>query len=178
MKRRRKQLKKGCRKLMLIIDADAASVLAKGKLLEGTLKLFENHNVVITPKIEEELEKPLEHGYNYPEQIFNKIYTEYPTKEERKQYRKWINEQSVDKGELEVIAIGGSRDAIFFTMDQEASRYAEKQDVQTVAFNNIMKLLHKKEIISKENLEDSIKLIERKDNRNIDKKDIFKESQK
>ena len=47
---------------MLIIDTDAASVLAKGELLEQTLELLEKHETVITPKIEEELEKPLEHG--------------------------------------------------------------------------------------------------------------------
>lgn len=110
---------------MLIIDTDAASVIAKGKLIEETLKLFENHRVVITPKIEEELEKPLEHGYNYPNQIFDKIDTENPTEEERKQYREWFNEQTVDKGELEAITIAKLRDAIFFTMDKAAKRYAE-----------------------------------------------------
>lgn len=160
---------------MLIIDTDAASVLAKGKLLEETLELFENHNVVITPKIEEELEKPLEHGYNYPKQIFEKIDTEAPSEQERKQYREWFNEQSVDKGELEAIAIVESRDAIFFTMDRAANRYAEKQDVQTLAFNNLVKLLHEKEIISKEDLKDSIELIEQKDNRRIDTDEIFQE---
>lgn len=152
---------------MLIIDTDAASVLAKGKLLEETLELFENHEVIITPKIEEELEKPLEHGYKYPNQIFNKMNTETPTEEERKQYREWFNENSVDRGELEAIAIAESRDAIFFTMDQAANRYAEKQKVQTLAFNNLVKLLHKKEIISKDDLKDSIELIEQKDNRKI-----------
>ena len=162
---------------MLIIDTDAASVLAKGKLLDETLELFDNHEVVITPKIEEELEKPLEHGYNYPNQIFEKIDTESPTEKERKQYREWFNEQSVDKGELEAITIAESRDAIFFTMDQAANQYAEKQKVQTLAFNNLVKLLHEKEIMSKEDLKDSIKLIEQKDNRKIDTDEIFQEEQ-
>ncbi|PSG98532.1 MAG: hypothetical protein BRC29_00205 [Nanohaloarchaea archaeon SW_7_43_1] len=109
------------------MDTDAASVLAKGKLLDETLKLFKNHKVVITPKIKEELGKPIEHGYGYPSRIFDKINTETPNKKERKQYREWFNEQTVDKGELEAIAMAKSRDAIFFTMDQKASRYAEKQ---------------------------------------------------
>jgi predicted nucleic acid-binding protein len=158
---------------MLIIDTDAASVLAKGELLEETLELFKNHEVVITPKIEEELEKPLEHGYNYPNQVFEKLDTESPSEQEQKQYREWFNEQSVDKGELEAIAIAESRDAIFFTMDQAANRYAEKQKVQTLAFNNLAKLLHEKEIIPKQDLKGSIELIEQKDNRRIDKENIF-----
>lgn len=63
---------------MLIIDTDAASVLAKGELVEETLELFKNHEVVITPKIEEELEKPLEHGYKYPNKILDKIHPGNP----------------------------------------------------------------------------------------------------
>ncbi|QGA80325.1 hypothetical protein [Candidatus Nanohalobium constans] len=161
---------------MLIIDTDAASVLAKGELVDETLKLFKNHKVVITPKIEEELEKPLEHGYKYPNKIFDKLDTETPAKEERKQYRERFNEQSVDKGELEAITVAESRNAIFFTMDQAAAKYAEKQEVQTIAFNNLAKLLNQKEIISKDELKDSIKTIERKDNRKINTDNILKEN--
>lgn len=158
---------------MLIIDTDAASVLAKAKLLDETLEVFKNHKVVITPKIEEELEKPLEHGYKYPNKVFDKLYTETPTEEERKQYREWFKEQSVDKGELEATAVAESRDAIFFTMDQAAAKYAEKQGVQTLAFNNLAKLILEKEIIFKEELRDSIELIEQKDNRKINRENIF-----
>lgn len=161
---------------MLIIDTDAASVLAKGELLEETLALFENHEVIITPKIEEELEKPLEHGYKYPNKIFDKVNTGTPTEEERKQYREWFNEQSVDKGELEATAVAASRDAIFFTMDQAAAKYAEKQGVQTLAFNNLEKLLLEKEIIFRDELEKSIELIEQKDNRKIDREKIFQKN--
>ena len=158
---------------MLIIDTDAASVLAKGELVEETLELFKNHEVVITPKIEEELEKPLEHGYKYPNKIFDKIDTVNPTEEERKQYRQRFNEQSVDKGELEAITVAESRNAIFFTMDQAAAKYAEKQEVQTIAFNNLAKLLNEKEIISKKELKNSIKTIEQKDNRKINTENIL-----
>jgi predicted nucleic acid-binding protein len=139
----------------------------QSELLEETLELFENHEVVITPKIEEELEKPLEHGYSYPNRIFDRIDTEPPTSEERDQYREWFNEQTVDKGELEAIAIADSRDAIFFTMDQAANRYAERREVQTLSFRTLVELLHEKEILSKKDLNDSIKLIEQRDNRKL-----------
>jgi len=158
---------------MLVVDTDAASVLAKGQLLEEILELFHNHKVVITPKIEEELEKPLEHGYSYPERVFEKIKTEPPTEDERNQFQKWFNEDTVDRGELEGIAVAKSRDAIFFTMDQSAARYAEKQDVQTLAFNNLAKLILEKEIISRKEVRKSVELIEDKDNRKLDSEDIF-----
>jgi predicted nucleic acid-binding protein len=159
---------------VLIIDTDASSVLAKGELVEETLKLFKNHEVVITPKIEEELEKPLEHGYKYPNKILDKIHPGNPTEEERKQYRRRLDEQPVDKGELEAITVAESRDAIFFTMDQAAAKYAEKQEVQNLSFNNLVKLLNQEKIISKKELKESIKTIEQKDNRKINIESILK----
>lgn len=158
---------------MLIIDTDAASVLAKGELLEQTLELFEKHETVITPKIEEELEKPLEHGYDYPNKIFQKIKTENPTEKERIQYRKQFNEQSIDKGELEAITVSKNRDSIFFTMDQRAAKYAEKQGVQTLSFNNLAKLLIEKQITTENKLEKHLKQIEQRDNRDLDIENIL-----
>jgi len=58
-------------------------------------------------------------------------------------------------------------------MDKAAARYAEKQEVQILAFNNLAKLLLKKQVISKEELRNSIELIEKKDNRKIDTEEIF-----
>ena len=58
-------------------------------------------------------------------------------------------------------------------MDQSAARYAEKQDVQTLAFNNLAKLILEKEIISRKELRKSVELIEDKDNRKLDSEDIF-----
>lgn len=50
---------------MLITDTEAAGFLIEGELLEETMKLFKDYDVVITPKIGEELEKPLENGSKY-----------------------------------------------------------------------------------------------------------------
>lgn len=60
-------------------------------------------------------------------------------------------------------------------MDQAAAKYAEKQKVQILEFNNLAKLLHEKEITSKDELKDSIEKIEQRDNRKIDIGDIFQE---
>ena len=158
---------------MLIIDTDAASVLAKGELIEQTLELFQNHEIVITPKIEEELEKPLEHGYDYPNKIFQKINTENPTEKERKLYREQFNEQTVDKGELEAITVSKNRDSIFFTMDQKAAKYAEKKGVQTLSFNNLAQLLIDKQIITQDKLEKRLHTIEQRDNRELDIENIL-----
>lgn len=155
---------------MLILDTDAASVLAKGELLEETLELFDE--VYITPKVETELEKPIEYGYNYPEKIFSKVETVNVQKEEKKKYREWFDIPTVDKGEIEAIAVAENRDEIFFTMDKKAKEFSKEKGIQNLSFNNLIKLLYKRDIASKKKLNNSINLIEEKDNRKINKEEI------
>ena len=156
---------------MLILDTDAASVLAKGELLEETLELFED--VYITPKVEAELERPIEYGYKYPENIFNTIDTLNVRKEEKKNYREWFDTPTVDKGEIEAIALAENRDTVFFTLDKKAKEFAEEKGVQNISFNNLVKIFYKRNIATEYKLENSIKMIEEKDNRKINKKEIL-----
>lgn len=156
---------------MLILDTDAASVLAKGKLLEETLEPFEE--VYITPKIETEIEKPIDYGYDYPEKVFSKVETTSVQKEEKKRYREWFDTATVDKGKIEAIAVAENRGAIFFTMDVKAKEFAEEKGVQNISFNNIAKIFYKRDIATKEKLESSINMIEEKDNRKINKNEIL-----
>lgn len=156
---------------MLILDTDAASVLAKGELLEETLELFEE--VYITPKVETELEKPIEYGYDYPEKVFSKVEATNVQKEEKKKYREWFDTSTVDKGEIEAIAVAENRDAIFFTMDKKAKEFTEEKGVQNISFNNLAKIFYKRDIATKEKLESSINMIEEKDNRKINKNKIL-----
>ena len=59
---------------MIVIDTDFASVLAKAEITELVKRLFSGkHDLIITPKVYEELEVPKEYGYTYPDEIFNNI---------------------------------------------------------------------------------------------------------
>ena len=59
---------------MIVIDTDFASVLAKAEIIELVKRLFSGkHDLIITPKVYEELEVPKEYGYTYPDEIFNNI---------------------------------------------------------------------------------------------------------
>jgi predicted nucleic acid-binding protein len=160
---------------LLILDTDAASVLAKGEILDESLKLFKQHKVVITPKIEEELEKPIEYGYMYPKRVFERLETTNINETEKKQYRDWFEETSVDRGELEATAVAENRDAIFLTMDQQAKKFAEEKQVQTLSFNNLIKLMIKKETTTEEEIREAVKLIEDRDNRKINIEKILEE---
>jgi len=65
----------------------------------------------------------------------------------------------------------------FFRISEQANSYESRRTRRNkpgkLAFNNLVKLLHEKEIIPKEDLKESIELIEQKDNRKIDKDGIF-----
>ncbi|MFB6100325.1 MAG: hypothetical protein ABEK16_03550 [Candidatus Nanohalobium sp.] len=160
---------------MLILDTDASSVLAKGEIIEETLELFSNHQVAITPKIEEEVERPLEYGYSYPEKILRNVEVTNIREEEKDKYREWFEESSVDKGELEATVVAKDRDAIFFTMDQQAKRFAEKKRVQTLSINNLIKLLIQKDFLSKEEVNSAVEKIEERDNREINTDEALEE---
>ncbi|MFB6114914.1 MAG: hypothetical protein ABEK04_01370 [Candidatus Nanohalobium sp.] len=166
--------KRGCDNL-LILDTDAASVLAKSKILYEMLKLFDQHKVTIAPKIEEELEKPLDYGYIYPEEIFEKVETVGIKQTEKDRYRSWFEETSVDKGELEATAVAENRNAIFFTMDKQAQKFAEEKGVQNLSFNNLIKLMNKKKILTEEEIREALEKIEERDSRKIQIDEVLEE---
>ena len=59
---------------MIVMDTDFASVLAKAGIIGLVKKLFSGkHDVIITPKVYEELKVPKEYGYTYPDDIFKNI---------------------------------------------------------------------------------------------------------
>lgn len=162
---------------ILILDTDAASVLAKSSLVNDVLKLFSKIEVAITPKVENEIEVPFSYGYNFPKKILDedRIDIAHISKDERKLYRKWLDQTMIGKGELESIAVAKMRDGTFFTMDKIAVKFAKDKEVDTIAFNTIMKNMLKNNIIDRKEAEKAIEKIEKKDNRKLDKSKIFSE---
>ncbi len=148
---------------LLILDTDAASVLAKAELVNHILVLYSESKIVITPKVEDELERPLDYGYKFPKKIL----------QEKELYIKWFDQIVIGKGELESIAVAKKRDGVFFTMDKIAAKVAKDKGVDITAFDTIMKKMLKSDIIDKEKAKKAIDKIQEKDNRKIDKKKIF-----
>ncbi|MFO8110044.1 MAG: hypothetical protein R6U17_05940 [Thermoplasmata archaeon] len=74
--------------------------------------------IVITPKVQNELEVPLEYGYEFPEQILSRIDTFTLSKSEKYLYRDRFDNLMIGKGELESIAVAKIRKGTFFTMDR------------------------------------------------------------
>lgn len=160
---------------LLILDTDAASVLAKAELVNDILVLYSESKIVITPKVEDELERPLDYGYKFPKKILQEkeIDTVNISRDEKELYIKWFDQIVIGKGELESIAVAKKRDGVFFTMDKIAAKVAKDKGVDITAFDTIMKKMLKSDIIDKEKAKKAIDKIQEKDNRKIDKKKIF-----
>ena len=69
---------------MLILDTDIASAFAKSGHFDAMVKLF--GSIGITPGVYEELSVPLEYGYEYPEEIFEKAKLVTISDEEQREY--------------------------------------------------------------------------------------------
>ncbi len=154
---------------MICLDTDFASVLAKAGIIGLVKKLFSGkHDVIITPKVYEELKVPKEYGYTYPEDIFNNIDLLTVESIEQKRYIELISTNpTLGRGELESIAVCINRSAIFATLDEKAKQFAKSRDVPVLHIHTVLKMLLKTEVCSESDIMSIVKKIEVTDKRII-----------
>jgi predicted nucleic acid-binding protein len=159
--------------MAVIFDTDILSAFAKTDCLPLLKKLFSKHDVYITPEIYEELEIPIDYGYNFPLKIFEEFAILTPNEKEQEIYRLFLKaNRSIGKGELEAIAICINRKYYFSSMDEVAISFAETNDVTTISLHSILRSLWESAILTKKEVHELILRIEQKDNTSI--KDIHK----
>ena len=153
---------------VIILDTDMASAFAKIKRLELLKRLFSKHRIVITPEIYEELTTSLDYGYTFPLDIFRYFEVLYPSEEENEEYQKLlIEKRTLGKGELEAISICKHRGYLFSSLDTVALRFAEENGVETLELHSILRSLWESGKQSKDEVEEIVKEIEKKDNTRI-----------
>ena len=154
---------------MIILDTDFASVLAKAEIIGLIKRLFSGkHDIIITPKVYEELKVPKEYGYTYPDNIFKRINVLTVESEEQKLYMELISiNPTLGKGELESIAVCINRSAIFATLDEKAEQFAKNQDVHVLHIHTVLKMLLKTGLCSESDIIGIVKKIEETDKRII-----------
>nr|QNO51902.1 hypothetical protein OPAKKMBI_00003 [Methanosarcinales archaeon ANME-1 ERB6] len=150
-----------------------ASAFAKIKRLELLKGLFSKHRIVITPEIYEELTTSLDYGYTFPLDIFRYFEVLHTSEEENEEYQKLlIEKRTLGKGELEAISICKHRGYIFSSIDTTALRFAEENGVETLGLHSILRSLWESGMQSKNEVTETIKEIEKRDNTKI--KDVEK----
>ena len=152
---------------MIILDTDFASVLAKAEIIGLIKKLFSGkHDIVITPRVYEELKVPKEYGYTYPDDIFNNIAVLTVESQEQELYMKLLSTNStLGKGELESIAVCINRSAIFATLDDKAKQFAKDRGIHVLHIHTVLKMLLKTGIYSESDIMGIVKKIEKTDKR-------------
>lgn len=149
---------------MLILDTDIASAFAKSGHFDALIKLFES--VGITPGVYEELLTPLEHGYEYPKEIFEKAELVTISDDEQREYLRLTEEHAkVGKGEVESIVVCLKRGFLFSSFDKKAIIVAKDLGVDVVTAGVIFKGLIVKDIATKEEILKMVGDIEISDNR-------------
>lgn len=149
---------------MLILDTDIGSAFAKAGQFDVMIKLF--GSVGITPRVYEELLIPLEHGYEYPKEIFEKAELVTISDEEQREYLRLEEEHAkIGKGEVESIVVCLKRGYLFSSFDKKAISVARNLGVNVVTAGVIFKGLIAKGIATKEEVLKIMKDIETSDNR-------------
>ena len=152
---------------MLLLDTDIASAFAKAGHFKLLLRLFERPG--ITPAVYEELLPPLEHGYNYPRDIFESVELVTLTDEEQRAYLKLRSSGlRLGKGELESICACLNRDFLFSSLDKRALVEARDRGVKIVTAGAIFQGLLVRGIVTKEEILSVVRAIELADNRILD----------
>lgn len=149
---------------MIILDTDIASAFAKSGHFDVVLKLF--GCVGITLSVYEELLTSLEHGYEYPEEIFEKAELVTISDEEQREYLKLKEEHAkIGKDEVESIVVCLKRGYLFSSFDKKAISVAKNLGVDVITAGVIFKGLIVKSIATKEEVLEITKDIETSDNR-------------
>ena len=151
---------------MLLLDTDIASAFAKSGHFDLLIKLF--GSVGITPNVYEELLTPLEHGYEYPKEIFEKVKLVTISDEEQRAYLRLKEEHSkIGKGEIESIIVCLERGYLFSSFDKRALVVAKELGVSLITAGTVFKGLMVKGIATKEEVLSIIRDIETTDNREL-----------
>ena len=157
---------------MLILDTDIASAFAKSGHFDVMMKLFES--IGIAPTVYEELLTPLEHGYEYPKEIFEKVELVTISGEEQREYLKFKKKlPKIGKGEIESIIICLKRGYLFSSFDKRAISVAKELEVKVVTAGVIFKGLMVKGIAPKEEILKIVRDIEISDNRMLEVEQLF-----
>jgi len=152
---------------MLMVDTDIASVFTKAGHFNILIKLF--GCVGITPGVYEELLIPLEHGYEYPKEIFKKAELVTISEEEQKEYLKLKEGHvKVGKGEAEGIIVCLKRGYLFSSFDKRAIVVAKELGVNVITAGAIFEGLIINGIATKDEVLKIAGDIEISDNRVLD----------
>jgi len=148
---------------MIVFDTDILSMFAKIDAIDLLKCLFDDE-IVMTPKIRDEISVPLEYGYTFPLKVISTIRTVPLTNQALEEYARLQENLSLGKGELEAIAYCKTEKCTFATNDIKARGVAKREGVSVISLQAILKALWKKKIKTREEVKQMLEEIKDADN--------------
>ncbi len=159
---------------MFVFDTDIISAFAKANALPELSKML--GKIHISKSVYQELKIAEQYGYNYPSEIFSLSEIIELDEKELEIYNHLIYENKIlGKGELQTLVICKNRDFWFSSFDKTAINFAKENGIKVFLGKTILRKFWEDKICSVERVKEIVKLIEEKDNRELEIEGVFKE---
>lgn len=164
---------------MILLDTNILSTFGKIDRFDLLLSIFNNEEICVSSNVFNEVEKANEKGYDYAKRVLalvhnGKVKVVYASENEND----YINElpRNFGLGEKDSLAIAFGRNAIFVTNERLIINYCLRNKIDCLSLNELLRILWRENILSKEKVKELIDEIETKDKIIIMNKDeIFKD---
>jgi len=138
------------------------SAFAKANALKQLNELFEK--LKISPSVYEELMRAKRAGYSFVEDIFRNVEIILLSESEYKSFRNLLEkEKNMHEGECQLIVLSRSRNGILLTNDKYVKNHCEKNGIEFLDLEEILRAMKLRQIIKREELKKLIEDIEKND---------------
>ena len=159
--------------MMVILDCDIASTLAKVDHLDLLKKAFPESDVSITNSVYIELLRAKKAGFSFPDKIFKSIPILLMEKEELDLFQSLSQESFIHFGEAEALSIAKHRNAIFLTNDSRLVRFCEEEGILMLNLWDLLYFIAIKGLVALSEMKVLLLEIETKDNTSIKDKALI-----
>jgi len=158
-------------KMMIIIDCDMASTLAKVNRIDILNKAFPGADVCITNSVYVELLRAKRTGYSFPDRILEQLPVITMDGNDLKAFQEISKDSNVHYGEAEGLSICREKKAIFLSNDRKVIRFAERCRINALDMKDLLTVLAIKRVLDCREMMSLISEIEVQDNTCIRYKD-------
>ena len=161
--------------MILILDCDIASTLAKIGRLDLLKRVFSDSEIYITNSVYIELMSAKEAGFSFPEVIFNNIPVISMDNDDLKVFQDLSQNKFIHYGEAEGLCICKNKGAIFMTNDSKVVRFCEDAGIDVLDLKDFLILVGLRKAVSSSEMNELLQEIEEKDNTYIKDKAVVLE---
>ena len=157
--------------MMIIIDCDSASILAKINRIDILSKAFPGAKFYITNSVYVELTRAKRAGYSFPDRIFEHFSVITMDGDDLKTFHDVSKDSTVHYGEAEGLSICREKKGTFLTNDRQAIGFAEKCGIDALDMKDLLTLLAIRRVLGYDEMMSLIREIEIRDNTCVKYKD-------